>query len=175
MAQPGRPITWPYDAEIAEQILLLYANGQSLEAICKQDGFPSREIVARWMRDVITFHDSFSRAMAAHGEALASQTLDIADTELDAAKARNRIQVRQWLASKLKPERYGEKLDVNLKGQIDISAAITEAASRVALPMRYQGEAIDAEVTEIPTLPSTATPDHASAGQEKGDDYDPFA
>ena len=41
---------------------------------------------------------------------LADEALHIADNENDASKARNQIQVRQWLASKLYAKRYGDRI-----------------------------------------------------------------
>ena len=48
-------------------------------------------------------------------EDYADESIDIADTEDKASKGLNRIKSRQWLASKLDKERYGEKVQIESK------------------------------------------------------------
>ena len=48
---------------------------------------------------------SYARAQEIRADVLADQALEIADTDEDSARARNRITVRQWLASKLHSKR----------------------------------------------------------------------
>lgn len=50
--------------------------------------------------------------------------------ELDKAKVK--ISHRSWLAEKLIPSTYGQRIEHNVHGQIDIKAVLAEANSRVA-------------------------------------------
>lgn len=87
---------------------------------------------------------AYARAVELRADNLADEALHIADTEADAAKARNQIQVRQWLASKLYAKRYGDRIDLNVTQTIDIGSTLAEARARL-LPMRDQRDIVDVE------------------------------
>ena len=93
---------------------------------------------------------AYARATELRADNLADEALQIADNEPDAAKARNQIQVRQWLASKLYAKRYGDRIDLNVTQTIDIGSTLAEARSRL-LPMRDQQQIIDVETRAIPS------------------------
>ena len=66
-----------------------------------------------------------TRARERQADFMASQTVDIADdTTKDSgfagsvavARSRLRIDARKWLASKLAPKKYGDKIDATLSG-----------------------------------------------------------
>lgn len=90
---------------------------------------------------------AYARAVEIRADLLADEALHIADNEDDAAKARNQIGVRQWLASKLHAKRYGDRIDLNVTQTIDIGATLAEARARV-LPARYLNDVTDAQVIE---------------------------
>lgn len=74
----------------------------------------------------------YTHAREACADMLADQTLIEADNTLtDPARASNRIKARQWLASKIKPKVYGDRLDVDITGKIDVSSAILLARQRI--------------------------------------------
>lgn len=88
------------------------------------------------MRQQPEFLKQYARAKEESADALADEMLDIADDARNDWMARNhgeddpgwivngehiqrsrvRIDTRKWLASKLKPKRYGEKIDATLSG-----------------------------------------------------------
>lgn len=105
--------------------------------------------------------NSYERARQARTEGLVDEIIEIVDTEPDSQRARNRADARKWMAGKLIPQTYGDRVDVNVAGVIDLRAAITEAGARL-LPMRDQQPAIDAEYTEVPALISTEASDKTS-------------
>ena len=63
--------------------------------------------------------------------ALADEIVNIADTTLDPQRARNMIQARQWVASKINPKNYGEKLDIDINQKVDVSIAVNTARNRL--------------------------------------------
>ena len=93
---------------------------------------------------------AYARAVEIRADCLADEALQIADTESDSSKARNQIQVRQWLASKLYAKRYGDRIDLNVTQTIDIGSTLAEARARL-LPARYQHEVEDIEARVIPS------------------------
>ena len=49
----------------------------------------------------------------------------------DANQARNRMNALIWATSKMKPDKYGERIDVHLNQTIQIREALNEANSRI--------------------------------------------
>lgn len=126
-----------YDAEIAAVILTRIADGQSLRTICSDKDMPSRELVRRWLLDNPEFVGQYARARDEQADTYADEIAAIADerppmvgdtnhqagesasadgnTRMDSAFVawqRLRIDSRKWVASKLKPKKYADKLDL---------------------------------------------------------------
>lgn len=113
-AQKGRPTK--YSEDLALQICALIAEGKSLVSICRQDDMPSTVTVYAWLNNDSNFLNMYTRAKEDQADTLTDQMLDIADGVVadsnEVAKARLQIETRKWTASKLKPRKYGDKLDV---------------------------------------------------------------
>lgn len=106
----GRPSD--YTQETADAICERLADGESLRTICLSDEMPSRAAVFRWLGANDAFRDQYERARDAQADALADEITDIADGESDNAdpqRDRLRVDARKWVASKLKPKKYGDK------------------------------------------------------------------
>jgi len=130
----GRPSS--YTKEISSKLCSYLSMGKSLRTACKQEGMPSMPTVYKWISDYPEFLNQYTRAKEESAEALAEDMLDIADespiavetdkdgnvvgTKLDSAGvARNRLRVetRKWVASKLKPKKYGDLSKLELTGK----------------------------------------------------------
>ncbi len=57
------------------------------------------------------------------------------------------ISARQWAASKMRPQVYGERIDLNVTTTASITDALAAAAARV-LPLRDPVNMVDVEVIE---------------------------
>jgi len=104
----GRPSD--YTDALAVMICQHIADGLSLRAIAEVEGMPSKETVRRWLRDNPAFRAQYAVARDEQADVFAEEIVDIADTESDSQKARVRIDARKWVASKLKPKKYGDKV-----------------------------------------------------------------
>lgn len=120
---------------------------------------PSVATVFRWLSEANTaewapgFREQYTRAKEESADAMAEEILDIADEELNtlqdnkmvnAAIQRNRLRVdtRKFLMAKMKPKRYGDKLDVTSGGEkIERGMSIEEINAILA---RAEAEAADA-------------------------------
>lgn len=125
----GRPTK--YTPELADEICSQLSEGKSLRTICNQDNMPDKATVFRWMRIHDVFRDQYAKAKEESADALVEDMHSIADEKpvfidekgvekLDSAGiARNRLRVdtRKWVASKLKPKKYGDKTNVELTGK----------------------------------------------------------
>jgi hypothetical protein len=104
----GRPTD--YTPELGDDICDRLTRGESLVSICKDADKPEPKTVYRWLRIHEEFSHNYTRARDNQADTYADEIVDIADTEPDANKARVRVDARKWVASKLKPKKYGDKL-----------------------------------------------------------------
>ena len=132
----GRPSD--YTPEIADQICALIAEGLSVRSICKREDMPSVSAVFCWLRTREAFQQQYARAKEQSADVFAEDINEIADDGSNDWMASNdpdnpgyklngehvqrsklRLEARKWLASKLKPKRYGDKLEHS--GSVDVS------------------------------------------------------
>lgn len=147
----GAPLL-PFDQEIANEICEQLIEGKSLRSILNTTaGYPASSTIYKWLIAYPAFAEQYSRAREAQADALFDETLDIADdSENDwierkhfagddaspqlngeaVARARLRIDTRKWMAGKLKPKKYGEKLDIDqtLGVSTDLAALLNRTA-----------------------------------------------
>jgi len=109
-AKIGRPSD--FTQEIADAICERLAEGESLRKICLADGMPNKATVFRWLVAHPTFSDQYARAREEQAETLADEIVEISDGDGEASdpqRDRLRVDARKWVASKLKPKKYGDK------------------------------------------------------------------
>lgn len=125
----GRPSD--YTQDLADRMCAQLADGVSLRKVCDAEGMPDKATVFRWLRTIPEFRDQYTRAKEESADILAEEVLEIADegsndwmatNDADnpgyrfngeaVARSRLRVDTRKWIASKLKPKKYGEKLAV---------------------------------------------------------------
>lgn len=120
-----------YNKDIAKKILDLYSSGKNLDHIEAKNGYPSRRTIYTWRIDHPDFGALYDIALLSYSEALIEQALDIADTETDAKKAKNRIDIRTWIASKYNRARFGDKIEIEQTIKLDISKPLELAMARM--------------------------------------------
>lgn len=96
--------------------------------------------------------ESYARAQLAKAEICAEEIIEIADTETDAQIARNKIDARKWYASKMRPDKYGDRIDVNVTNTVDIRAALSEAHNRIRDVIAIKPVQITASVDDLDDL-----------------------
>ncbi len=113
MGRPkGTPNTWTPQrkaeafARICEQTSL----GKSLRSICSAPDMPHIETARDWISGDETYGRQYARAREAQADFYAEEIIEIVDTATDANIARTRMEARKWLASKIMPKRYGDKI-----------------------------------------------------------------
>lgn len=130
----GRPTI--FTEEVADKICSEIAtSNKGLKTICSGPGMPSVRTVLSWLSDgdkedgkpeLKQFLHNYVRAREAQADFLADEIIEIAEhTEEDhtaftgqnvVQRDKLRIEARKWVASKLKPKKYGDKLDLNHEG-----------------------------------------------------------
>ena len=117
-----------YTIEIADEICERLAQGESLNAICKAEGYPAESTVRLWaMEDREGFAAKYAQAREVGYERMAEEILEISDdssqdtqfTEQGAKpdnewinRSRLRVDTRKWLLSKCLPKVYGDRSQV---------------------------------------------------------------
>lgn len=91
---------------------------------------------------------AYVRAQELRSDLLVDEALTIADTEQDAARARNQIDIRKWMASRLHQKKWGDRVDLNVTQTIDIGSTLAEARARL-LPVSYQQDIIDVQAIDL--------------------------
>lgn len=131
----GRPSK--YNIDIAKQICLIIAtSSKGISKICRENKeFPCLDTIFEWLKVHNEFSELYTRAREMQADFLADEIIEISDHSDDdhtpftginvVNRDRLRIETRKWVASKLKPKKYGEKLDLdgNLSGEILVKYA----------------------------------------------------
>lgn len=122
MSNPnGRPSD--YTDEKADAICERIVAGESMRAICADPDMPAISTVFRWLSLNTQFSEQYARAKEEQAEAFADEIVRIADKDVPdedtavlTARDRLRVDARKWVASKLKPKKYGDKVQTELTG-----------------------------------------------------------
>jgi len=115
---------------IFPKIIEQLQNGKSLRAICLDPKMPNASTVCNYVDSNEEAAKLYARARELQADYYADQIVEIADDEIDPQKARNRIDARKWIAGKLRPRRYGDKIQQEVSGP-DGTAAILQIVTRV--------------------------------------------
>jgi hypothetical protein len=141
MAKPtgkpnGRPEIFTPELALAicEQIS---TTSKSLKTICLDENMPSVGTILKWLNeDKEGFLGQYDRAKQNQAEFMAEEMIDIADDgsndfmtitgkggqeyEVEnkevTSRSRLRVDTRKWLLSKLKPKKYGDKVQQEISG-----------------------------------------------------------
>lgn len=153
MVDPMSGVASSFTDEIATTICEGLADGRSLRSICVEEGMPNQATVFRWLADerYAAFREQYARAREAQADAIFDEILDIADDGTNdwmerhddeggnigwkengeaLQRSRLRVDARKWMAGKLRPKVYGEKLDIDGRLGIEFSE---EAATWLGL------------------------------------------
>lgn len=125
----GRPSS--YTQKLADTICERLLEGESLRNICKSEDMPAASTVFKWLNTIPDFAEQYARAKEEQAEILADEIVQIADEEADPAKARVRVDARKWVASKLKPKKYGDKLDIDQKTTHEVGDSLATLMAKI--------------------------------------------
>lgn len=140
----GRPLT--YTTEIAVKICERLAHGESLRAICRDDGMPPESTVRMWVvDDVQGFAAQYTRARDVGLEVMAEDLIEISDDGRNdwiekndpdnpgydmngehIQRSRLRVDTRKWILSKLAPKRYGDRTKVEHSGNLTLGDLVND-------------------------------------------------
>lgn len=142
-----------YTQQIADEICERIAQGEPLRQICRDEHMPGWVTVYEWLKKYDDFAERFARARDLGYDAIAEETLDIADEGTNdwmeklgadgqpvgwqlngehVQRSKLRIETRLKLLAKWSPKKYGDKQQVEMSGQLATSS-MTEDEIRAEL------------------------------------------
>jgi hypothetical protein len=134
--------------EIFNKILIEIESGRALRKILKEDdNMPSTQTFYKWIDEDAEKSKQYARACEVRADAIFDDIIDIADDSsgdkkviqsgevIDSefvARSRIRIDARKWIASKLNPKKYGDKIDHTSDGEKIQSTVIVNLGNGVS-------------------------------------------
>lgn len=127
----------------ADAICERLATGLSLRAICRNKSMPNKSTVFRWLAQNSEFSDQYARAREAQADLYVDEMVSIADTPQIGKKTKRtsdgkteettfdmtehrrlQIETRKWVAARMRPKKYGDKLDVEQKTTVEAGDSV---------------------------------------------------
>lgn len=137
-----------YTEALFDELCNDIAAGRSLTSFAKKRKLGVATVLG-WPDRSPEHAERYVRAREASADKLADEIVDLADkaTAQNHNAVRLKIDARKWVAAKLKPQRYGDKLDLNHSGQIDtrsipddrLDARITELLGKAGTTLAPSG------------------------------------
>lgn len=134
MARPSS-----FTQEIADLICEGIAEGKSLRSMLRDDeSLPASSTVFRWLSLNKEFSEQYTRARESQADVLFDEILAIADDGTNdtyltdegervnhdvIARSKLRVDARKWMAGKLRPKVYGEKIQTEHSGGLIVRTA----------------------------------------------------
>lgn len=174
---PTENLPVPFES-MARSVLAIVTEGKTVPAALRELGEPmSLSYFLRRLKKNPDLAREYDEARQSQAMSMADQVIDIADSERDSARARNMIDARKWLASKLDPRVFGDRIDLNIEQSVSIKSALEAAESRILRPMcdlanQRQPQVIDleAEIIDGHSDNESARPERRDAGLNSLDD-----
>ncbi|MBX4874705.1 terminase small subunit protein [Rhizobium bangladeshense] len=128
----GRPTK--FSQALAEKICARIADRESLRSICRDEDMPAKSTVLSWLadEDKAAFRARYALAREIMADSFVDEMVEIADNSSDdwiekknasgettgwqengeaIRRSQLRIATRQWVAEKLRPKKYGAKVE----------------------------------------------------------------
>ena len=134
-----------YSPELGIEIAARVAEGKSLRGIAEEEGMPSLRTMMKWS----SLHPEFARLLALarldKAASMMDESITIADEPVadvaQAARNRVRVQARQYMAARLDPARWAEKIGIGGVAELPpISIDPIEGARRLAFVLQRAGQ-----------------------------------
>jgi hypothetical protein len=166
----GRPKVYADDSPVWEYLIDSISNGRSLSSVLREDDMPVWRTVQIKLEKDEKFKAEYEKAVQDRADRLADDIMDLADEAMpewlegsgaSAWVQQKRLQVdaRKWVASKLKPRTYGDRLDVSVTdNRISVLGALEQAQQRVAIGMSKESNVLDVDVKQVKEHAEVTTP-----------------
>lgn len=128
-----------YNETVARDICVRLMEGESLASICADEDMPARSSVYLWLHDNSEFSDRYARAREVQATTFFDEVQQISDNTMLGEKRtikpdgtieivqadmiehrRLRVDARKWMAARLAPKKYGDKIDHEHSGSLTV-------------------------------------------------------
>ncbi len=99
-----------FSQALFDRICELIADGKSVREICETKGMPDRTAFNRWRKRTPELQAQYDQAYKDYEGSVLQDIVYIADTEKDAAVARNRMEARKWELKVRNRKVYGDNI-----------------------------------------------------------------
>lgn len=132
-----------YTPELAAKFCAAIADGGTIRSVCKKAGMPSKATVFRWLAEHADFQKLYETATDERTDVMIDEIVDIADNcKADAdsiRKAKLRIHARVEQAQRMKPRKYGAKVQltgdgggpIQAQASLDVAGLSTAALAEI--------------------------------------------
>lgn len=147
-----RPAYTPEERDAThEQVCALIETGMSTVRACEQVGV-QRSLWNQWMDAGFTNVDRYMRARERCADALAEGILTVVDDmDEDHQSRRVRMDGRKWVAARLFPKRWGDRIDVTSDGEKLSGGVVLLPVVMLPTPQGEQPAVQTAEVVRRPS------------------------
>jgi hypothetical protein len=100
--------------------------GESVQTICSAIKI-NKDTLFNWLANNDSFSDQYARARELSGDTLEGEALDAVRAAVDrdsAAAAQVKLAGLRWVASKRNAKKYGDKLDLNHSGTVNLAGLL---------------------------------------------------
>ena len=100
-------------------------DNRSLRSVTSDKDMPAHPFVYKEMERDPAFATRYAQAADDRADGIFEECLEIADaddlTPEEVQRARLRIDTRKWMVGKLRPSKYSDKLDIDLKAKMNVT------------------------------------------------------
>lgn len=139
----GRPST--FTQQIGDIICERIAHGETLRTIIRDENMPEQRQVYKWLEIHEDFRQQYAHARARQADYYAEQIVDEAFSSHDAQIGRLRMEALKWVASKLAPKKYGDKVEVETKGDTNLQISFAIPDRKMPIQLEENKRIEDAE------------------------------
>ena len=139
----GRPVKWPPEHPVWQEIVDKVSAGKSVSTVLRDEGMPNWTVFQAMLAQDAKLAAAYEKAVQDRADRLADEILQLSDEQmpdgLEGAMAsawvqqkRMQVDARKWIASKLKPRTYGDRIDMTVRDErISVLGALEAAQARV--------------------------------------------
>ncbi len=102
--------------------------GESLMAICTREGLTPLRTVFRWLKQRPEFREQYVLARKVQADIMAEEIVAISDAAEDVQRAKLQIDARKWMAARLAPKTYGDRVTVAGDQASPLKLEVTDGA-----------------------------------------------
>lgn len=159
----GRPVKWPPEHSVWREIIGRVSAGKALSTVLADPGYPTWVSFYAMMEQDDNLRQAYEKAVQDRADKLADEILQLSDEPMPEGlegsmasawvqQKRMQVDARKWIASKLKPKTYGDRIDMTVRDdRISVIDALEAAQARVNTLTLDVATDVDSRPVDNPT------------------------